>query len=65
VLVLVFTPIKQHEEVIEWHPSEVTRTRIRVIGVDFSEVLIKGKEIQVELARNSSNPKTTEKWGEI
>ena len=52
----MFTPIKQQEELIEWHPSEVTRTRIRVIGKNFSEILIKGKEIQVELARNSSNP---------
>ena len=52
----MFTAIKQQEELIEWHPSKVTRTRIRVIGENFSEILIKGKEIQVELARNSSNP---------
>ena len=52
----MFTPIKQQEELTEWHPSEVTRTRIRVIGVNFSEILTKGKETQVELARNSSNP---------
>ena len=33
-----------------WHPSGVTRTRIRVIGINFGEILIKGKEIQFELA---------------
>ena len=27
-----------------WHPKGVTRTRIRVIAVDFSEFLTKGKE---------------------
>ena len=27
-----------------WHPSGVTRARIRVIEVNFSEFLIKGKE---------------------
>ena len=31
------------------HPSEVTRTGVRVIAVHFSEILIKGKEIQFEL----------------
>ena len=40
----------------DYTTSGVTRTRIRVIGVNFSEILIKGKEIQVELGRNSSNP---------
>ena len=30
---------------MEWHPSVVTRTKIRVVGVNFSEFLIKGKEI--------------------
>ena len=39
---------------MEWHPSRVTRTRIRVIGVIFSDLLIKGKEIKFELAGNSS-----------
>ena len=29
---------------------------IRVIGVNFSDILIKGKEIQFELAGNSSYP---------
>ena len=29
---------------MEWHPSGVTRTRNRVIGVNVSEFLIKGKE---------------------
>ena len=33
------------EESMEWHPSGVTRTKIRVVGVNFSEFLIKGKEI--------------------
>ena len=32
------------------HPSGVTTTRIRVIGINFGEILIKGKEIQFELA---------------
>ena len=27
-----------------WHLSGVTITRIRVIGVNFTEILIKGKE---------------------
>ena len=27
------------------HPSGITRTRIRVIGVNLGEILIKGKEI--------------------
>ena len=35
----------QQEEVMEWHPSGVKRTRIRVIGVNFSEFLSKGNEI--------------------
>ena len=30
---------------MEWHPSGVTRTKIRFVGVNFSEFLIKGKEI--------------------
>ena len=37
-----------------WHPSRVTRTRTRVIGVNFSEFLIKGKKISFGLAANSS-----------
>ena len=28
-----------------WHPSGVTKTRIQVIGVNFSDLLIKGKDI--------------------
>jgi len=32
------------------HPSKVIRTRIRVIRVNFSETLIKGKQILFELA---------------
>ena len=38
------------EELMEWHPSRVTRTRTRVIGVILSDFLIKGKEIFFELA---------------
>ena len=37
-----------------WHLIGVTRTRIRVIRVNFSEVLKKGKEIYFELAGDSS-----------
>ena len=37
-----FTRIIQQEELMGWHPSWVTRTRIRVIGVNFSEILIEG-----------------------
>ena len=37
----VFTVYKK-EELMAWHPSGVTRTRIiRVIGVNFSEFLIR------------------------
>ena len=39
----VFTLIQQ-EELMGWHPSGVKRTRIRVIGVNFSDFYIKGKE---------------------
>ena len=39
----VFTFL-QHEELMEWHTSLVPRTRIRVIGVNFSDFLIKRKE---------------------
>ena len=42
--------IIQQEELMEWHLSTVTRTRIQIIeieiiGVIFSNVLIKGKEV--------------------
>ena len=40
----VFTMIMQQEELIGWHLSGVTRTRIRVIGVNFSEFLSQEKE---------------------
>ena len=30
---------------MKWYPSDVTRTRISVIGVNFRKILIKGKEI--------------------
>ena len=39
----VFTLIQQ-EELMGWHPCGVKRTRIRVIGVNFSDSLIKGRE---------------------
>ena len=41
---------------MRWHPSGVKRTRIRVIIVNFSDFLIKGKEIKFELAGNLSYP---------
>ena len=42
VLVLVFLPVIQKglEELMGWHPSRVARSRIRVIGVNFSEFLL-------------------------
>ena len=33
------------EELMKWHPSDVARTRISVIRVNFGKILIKGKEI--------------------
>ena len=45
MLDLLFLLIMQQEKLMEWHPSRVTRTRIQVIGVIFSDFLIKGKEI--------------------
>ena len=42
-----------------WHPSGVTRSTIRVIGVNFSEFLIKENEIEFELAGNSSYPSSS------
>ena len=44
MLVLEFFTLIQQEELMGWHPSGVTGTRIRVIAVNFSEYLIKGKE---------------------
>ena len=52
----MFLLIIQQEELMGWHPSRVTRTRILVIGVNSSEFLIKGKETLFELAGNSSYP---------
>ena len=43
LLVLVFLPII--EELMGWRPRAVTRARARVIGVNCSEFLTKGKEI--------------------
>ena len=37
--------LTQQDELMGWHPSGVTRTGIWVIEVNFSESLIKGKEI--------------------
>ena len=54
----VFLLIVQPES-MEWQPSIVTRTRIRVIGVIFNDVLIKGEEIWFELAGNSSYPSSS------
>lgn len=39
----VFSPIMQQKQLMQWHPSGVTRTR--VTGVNFGEILFKGKEI--------------------
>ena len=38
-----FSSIMQQKGLMRWHPSGVTRTR--VIGVNFSEIWFKGKEI--------------------
>lgn len=35
--------IIQHEELMKWLPSRVTRTRIRVIGLNYSEILTQKK----------------------
>ena len=55
----VLSIIIQQEELMKWHPIGVTRTRFRVIGVNVSEMLIKVKEIYVELARNSCYPSSS------
>ena len=74
LLVLALLPIIQQEvELMEWHPSGVTRTRIRVIKQNFCEILIRRKEILLELAKRGilvirvrvNRVKLTEKWGEI
>ena len=64
----LFTDYNQ-EQLMEWHPGRVKRTRTRVIGVIFSDFLIKGKEfssswweIQVILVQ-VDQVKMTEKWG--
>ena len=36
--------LKQLKKLMRWHPSGVTRTGIRVMGVNFSDFLIEGKE---------------------
>ena len=55
---------------MEWHPSGVTRTRIRVFWVNFSEFLIKGKEMWFKrvtrvIRVRDNRVKMTEKCGEI
>ena len=49
----VFTDYKTRK-VKRWHPSGVTRTTFQVTRVNFSAILIKGEEIKLELAGNSS-----------
>ena len=41
------TPDLRLEELMKWHPSDLTRTRISVIGVNFRKILIKGKEFSL------------------
>ena len=48
----MFTIIEK-EELVEWHLSGVTRTRIRVIGVNFSEFLSQEKERRFSFESNS------------
>ena len=50
VLVLVVLPVIHQEELMKRYPSGFTRTRIQVIGVNFSEIVIKENEILFELA---------------
>ena len=45
LVLAVLSIITQQEELMKWHPIGVTRTRIRVIGVNVNEMLIKVKEI--------------------
>ena len=52
MLVKVFLPIIQHL-------SKVTRTGIRVVGVNSSEILIEGKKILFEFAENSGYPSSS------
>ena len=53
MLVLVFLPIICTTSGANgMHPSGVTRTRIRVFGVNFSEFLIKGNEMWFKLEGN-------------
>ena len=49
-LVSVLLPVIEQDELTEWHSGEVTRTRIRLIAITFSEILIKGKEILVRVS---------------
>lgn len=45
LVVVVLSIIMQQEDLMEEHPIGVTGTRILVIGVNLSEMLIKGREI--------------------
>ena len=59
LVLAVLSIITQQEELMKWHPIGVTRTRIRFIGVNVNEMLIKVKEIEAELARTSSYPSSS------
>ncbi len=54
MFVLVFkSKYTRQEELMEYfngHPWRATRTRIGVIGVNLTQILIKGNKIQFELA---------------
>ena len=42
-------PYLRLEELMKWDPSDVTRTSISAIGVNFRKILIKGNKIEFEL----------------
>ena len=48
VSINVFTPTQQEESIDHDIRVELQETTIRVIGVNFSELLIRGKEIKVK-----------------
>ena len=50
MLDLAFLLIIQEEELMEWRPSRVTRTRIQVIDVIFSDFMIKGERNLVRVS---------------
>ena len=51
----IFTPIQQEESMDHDIRVELQETTIRVIGVKFSELLIRGKEIKVKGNSNYSS----------